>query len=85
MCKLETVEYKRRQCIFSFMPCGMYAFEVPEWTSSCEVIAAMTIKQQVSFINLTVKDAMYLLSILQEWIVLNSDKFLLCCFRPGVL
>lgn len=57
----------------------MYAFEVPAWTGSCEVIAAMAIKQQDSFINLTVKDAMYLLSILQEWIVLNSDKFLLCC------
>lgn len=43
------------------------------------MIAAIAIKQQVSFINLTVKDAMYLLSILQGKIVLNSDKFLLYC------
>lgn len=61
------------------MPCLMYAFEVSAWTSSCEAIAGIAVKQQVSFINLTVKGAVYLLSILQEQIVLNSDRFLLYC------
>lgn len=63
------------------MPCSMQAFEVPAWTSSCEVIATIAIKQQASFINLAIKDAVYLLSILQEQIVLNSDKFLLYCLE----
>ena len=60
------------------MPCSVYAFEVPAWTSGCEVIAAIAIKQQVSFINLTVKDAVYLLSILQEQVVLNWQIFSYC-------
>lgn len=78
------MEYSdRRQCIFSFVPYSKYAFELSARTCICEVIAAIATNQQVYFINLTFKDVVYLLSILQGQIVLNSDKFIF--FRPGVL